>query len=53
MQKAAVFIVSAIFLSLPPQKEEDGFGTFWHPTALTQRKTVEIVIMKAKEMMGW
>lgn len=41
------------FLALPPQKEEEGFGTFWHPTEATQRKTADIVIAKAREMMGW
>ncbi len=45
--------VSIEFLALPPQREEEGFGTFWHPTEITQRKTADVVIAKAREMMGW
>ncbi len=41
------------FLSLPPQEEADGLGTFWHPTAATQRKTADIVAAKAKKLMNW
>lgn len=45
--------VRAACLSLPPQKEEEGFGTFWHPTEVTQRRTAEVVAARAREMMGW
>lgn len=41
------------YLQLPNQSEEDGLGTFWHPSALTQKKASELVIQRAKEVMGW
>lgn len=41
------------FLSLPPQNPEDGYGSDWHPSALTQRKTAELVISEVKRVMGW
>lgn len=41
------------FLALPPQKPEDGYGADWHPSALTQRKTAEIVAAEIRRMMGW
>lgn len=43
----------AEFLSLPPQKEEDGFGTFWHPTAVTQKKTADLITEKIRKLMNW
>ncbi len=45
--------VNADFIALSPQKEEEGLGTYWHPTEVTQRKTAAIVVAKARGMMGW
>lgn len=41
------------FLSLPPQNPADGYGADWHPSALTQRKTAEIVVNEVRRIMGW
>lgn len=41
------------YLELPAQSEEDGLGTFWHPTAITHRKVADKVVAKIKEMMRW
>lgn len=41
------------YLDLPAQLDEDGLGTFWHPTAVTQKKASHLVIQKVKEMMNW
>ncbi len=42
------------YLQLPPQDEEnDGLGTFWHPTEATHEKAAQLVIHAAKELMGW
>ena len=41
------------FLALPPQLEEDGLGTFWHPTPATHRKAADLLISRAKELMKW
>ena len=41
------------YLHLPLQKEEDGFGTFWHPTPVTHQKTAELVVQRAREVMNW
>lgn len=41
------------FLPLPAQNAEDGYGADWHPSALTQRKTAEIVAAKVGSVMGW
>lgn len=41
------------YLPLPAQKEEDGLGTFWHPSAVTHKKAAKLVVEKAREMMGW
>ncbi|MCH5268760.1 MAG: GDSL family lipase [Lachnospiraceae bacterium] len=41
------------FVLLPEQIEEDGLGTFWHPTEATNRKSAKIIAEAAKEMMGW
>lgn len=38
---------------LPAQAEEDGYGTFWHPTEVTQKKTADIVVKKIRQMMSW
>lgn len=45
--------VSIHYLALPHQLDEDGLGTFWHPSPTTHKKTAEVVIAKAKEIMGW
>ena len=44
---------AAVWLPLPMQKDADGLGTFWHPTAATQEKVAKRVTAKAKELMGW
>ena len=41
------------FLPLPAQNAEDGYGADWHPSALTQRKTAEIVAAEVGRVMGW
>ncbi len=41
------------YLQLPQQLDEDGLGTFWHPTSTTQKKAADLVIQRAKEMMDW
>lgn len=46
--------VSIKYLQLPLQDEEnDGIGTFWHPTEATHEKTAQLVIAAAKKLMGW
>lgn len=45
--------VLAEYIQLPEQLEEEGFGTFWHPTYETNVRAAEAVVKKAKEMMGW
>lgn len=41
------------FLALPPQEEEDGLGTFWHPTEATNKKSARLLAETAKEMLNW
>lgn len=41
------------YLELPMQLEEDGMGTFWHPTYKTQQKAAELITGYIKQMMGW
>ena len=41
------------FLSLPPQNPEDGYGADWHPSALTQEKTAELVVKEVRRIMNW
>lgn len=41
------------YLELPPQLEEDGLGTFWHPTPATHQKIADLVTERVKKMMGW
>lgn len=41
------------YLPLPAQLEEDGLGTFWHPTPATHKKAADLVIQHAKDIMGW
>lgn len=45
--------VQAAYLELPEQLEEDGLGTFWHPTAVSHQKAANKVIAKIKEMLQW
>ena len=46
--------VSIKYLQLPLQDEEnDGIGTFWHPTEATHEKTAQLVTAAAKKLMGW
>ncbi len=40
------------YLPLPMQLEEDGLGTNYHPTEITQKKLADIVIAAAKEFMN-
>ncbi|MCQ2538949.1 MAG: GDSL-type esterase/lipase family protein [Acetatifactor sp.] len=41
------------FLSLPPQKAEDGYGADWHPSPYTQRMTADIVAAEVRKIMNW
>lgn len=41
------------YLALPHQQDEDGLGTFWHPTPATHQKIAALVTRRAREMMGW
>ena len=41
------------YLPLPAQLDEDGLGTFWHPSPITHEKAAKLVVAKAREMMGW
>lgn len=41
------------YLSLPQQQEEDGLGTFWHPSPVTHAKVSELVVKQIKEIMDW
>lgn len=41
------------YLELPPQQEEDGVGTFWHPTPATHQKIANLVTERIQKMMGW
>ena len=37
---------------LPSQKEADGFGSDWHPSAVTQRKCAELVVAELEKVLG-
>ena len=41
------------YLELPLQSEEDGIGTFCHPTYATNRKVAKLVSERVREMTGW
>ncbi|MCR5202647.1 MAG: GDSL family lipase [Lachnospiraceae bacterium] len=41
------------YKELPHQLEEDGYGTFWHPTPVSHKKAAEVVIKEVEEIMGW
>lgn len=45
--------VSVSYLQLPQQLEEDGLGTFFHPTYATNQKVAKCVSECVKELMGW
>lgn len=46
--------VDIAYLHLPMQDEEqDGLGTFWHPTVSTHAKQAELIIARAKQLMNW
>ncbi len=45
--------VNISYLHLPMQLDEDGLGTFWHPSEATQKKTAELVAARISEMMDW
>ena len=46
--------VAIKYLQLPLQDEEnDGTGTFWHPTEATHEKVSQLVTAAAKKLMGW
>ncbi len=42
-----------LYLQLNEQLEEDGLGTFWHPTYDTNKKAAGLVAEAAKKLMGW
>ena len=37
---------------LPSQKDSDGFGSDWHPSAITQRKCAELVAAELEKVLG-
>lgn len=37
---------------LPSQKDSDGFGSDWHPSAVTQRKCAELVAAELEKVLG-
>ncbi|MDE6851948.1 MAG: hypothetical protein K2J67_05605, partial [Lachnospiraceae bacterium] len=41
------------YLALPNQLEEDGLGTFWHPTPVTHQKAAAQIIAQARKLMNW
>ncbi len=45
--------LTAEYIELPEQREEDGLGTFWHPTSAANLRAVECIVPKVKDMMGW
>lgn len=45
--------ITCTYLPLPAQLDEDGLGTFWHPSPITHKKAAKLVVAKAKEIMGW
>ena len=40
------------FLELPPQEPSDGYGSDWHPSAETHKKTAEILEKAIREILG-
>ncbi len=45
--------VGITYLPLPNQREEDGLGTFWHPTPITHKKAAALITERAREFMDW
>lgn len=41
------------FLPLPEHTAENGYGADWHPSALTQRQTAQLVAAEVARVMGW
>lgn len=41
------------YLALANQREEDGLGTFWHPTPVTHQKAAAQIIEQARKLMDW
>lgn len=41
------------FQLLPEQIEEDGLGTFWHPTEATNKKSARLLAETARQMLNW
>lgn len=41
------------YLALPPQLDEDGLGTFWHPTPATHQKAAALITERARKLMDW
>lgn len=41
------------FQALPPQDPADGYGSDWHPSKETHRKTAELLAGKISALMGW
>lgn len=46
-------LLNISYLELPMQLEEDGLGTFWHPTYETQKKAALIITEHIRHMMNW
>lgn len=49
----AVPEVDISYLALPPQLDEDGLGTFWHPTPVTHQKAAALIAERARKLMDW
>lgn len=45
--------VTITAFALPQQLDEDGLGTFWHPTAITHKKAAALIIEQARKLMDW
>lgn len=41
------------YLALPLQRDEDGLGTFWHPTHATQKHAATEIVSRARKLMNW
>lgn len=41
------------YLGLPAQRDEDGLGTFWHPSPVSHRKAADLITEMARKIMGW
>lgn len=45
--------VEITYLALPNQLDEDGLGTFWHPTPVSHKKAAALITKRARELMNW